>query len=62
MSIRKCVKILQDTTKERLVEDINALMKEDMNWNLITIDSQEQRSLGVGVFLFTAWLQYERGV
>lgn len=52
------VKIIQDLDNEVLLEAINKLLEEDKNWSLITVDTVESRSLGVGKFLHTAWLQY----
>lgn len=55
----KYVKVLTAHKMDELVDNINALMDADKNWELVTIDSQEVRNIGIQEILYKAWLQYD---
>lgn len=57
---KKYVKVIVAHNMQELEDSINALMDADKNWELVTIDSQEDRSKGIQQVLYKAWLQYDR--
>lgn len=58
MSEGKYIQYIMSPSMDELQEEINKMMGKDFRWDLITVDSHEERNLGINQHIYKAWLQH----